>query len=98
MRLGKSEFCIRPHWRFAATATANMILPDVQHKDYPSADCARNIEEKCEDERRFESELISIAKFALWERGASNACDRYWDLRKCFPGWEMFFQKPILRC
>jgi hypothetical protein len=57
-------------------------LPYVQHKDYQNADCARTIEEKCEDGERFESELISIAKFALWERGASNACDRYWDVRK----------------
>ncbi|WP_038161241.1 sialate O-acetylesterase [Verrucomicrobium sp. BvORR106] len=57
---------------------------DSRHKDHANADGAMTEEQKREYVKKFESDLISPAEVALWQRGASNAGYHYFGCAKTF--------------
>ena len=59
-------------------------LLDSKHKNHANADGKMTDEQKREQVREFEAELISPAEAALWKRGASNAGYHYLGCAKTF--------------
>lgn len=57
---------------------------DSRHKDHANADGTMTEEQKREYVKKFESDLISPAEVALWQRGASNAGYHYFGCAKTF--------------
>jgi hypothetical protein len=57
---------------------------DSKHKDYANAGGAMTEEQKREQLKKFEAELISPAEVELWKRGASNAGYHYLGCAKTF--------------
>jgi alpha-galactosidase len=57
---------------------------DSKHKDHPNADGHMTDAQKNEYLKKFEADLISPAKAALWKRGASNAGYHYLGCAKTF--------------
>ncbi len=57
---------------------------DSKHKDYPNANGAMTDQQKRDFLKKFETDLITPADLALWERGASNAGYHYLGCAKTF--------------
>ncbi len=57
---------------------------DSMHKDYANASGSMTAAQKAEYLKKFESDLISPAEVALWNRGASNAGYHYLGCAKTF--------------
>jgi alpha-galactosidase len=57
---------------------------DSMHKDYANASGSMTAAQKAEYLKKFETDLISPAEVALWNRGASNAGYHYLGCAKTF--------------